>query len=84
MYANAGPKPEKGTAQENKNDMTRNRNLKGISSPTTNTYESCEADASPTKTVPPMSIGMLVATALMMQPRRAMAEPPTKNHLRPK
>ena len=70
-YAIAGPKPEKGTAQEYRNVMLRNRCLKGISSPTTNTYESWDAAANPTNTVPPMSMLILVATALMTQPKRA-------------
>jgi hypothetical protein len=52
---------------ENK-DKHMNRYLKGTSFPMTNIYESCADAASPSKAVPPMSIGMLVATALMMQP----------------
>ena len=45
-----------------------NRYLKGTSSTITNIYVSCADAASPSKAVPPISIGMLVALALIIQP----------------
>ncbi len=82
-YDIVGPKPEKGTTHTYKNAKLTNRCLKGMSSPITKVYEGWEAAAKPTKTVPPIRIGTVVATALMMYPSRARAEPKIKNHLLP-
>jgi hypothetical protein len=62
---------------ENK-DKHMNRYLKGTSSPTTNIYVSCADAASPSKAVPPMSIGMLAATALTIQPMSERTVPEIK------
>jgi hypothetical protein len=47
-------------------------------------YESWEAAANPIKVVPPMSIGILVATALTIQPMSERTDPEIKNQRRPK